>query len=385
MAVNISPCMEKPEPATDTHQPAPTPHDRPAAPDSETGLDCIVYGPDAPTNGFIALADEWNPLLARSRFDTLFLTYEWQSTWWQQLGEGELWILAFREAAEGRLVGIVPLYRLSHEEGEWAGKDSLHLVGCIEVSDFLDVLVAKGWEEEVYGALRDWLYGPDAPPWDILDLCNLPEASLTYRSLPKIFRASGGQVEVFQEDVAPHIPLPSRYEDYLLEQVDKKQRHEIRRKQRRAERETEVGFYFVEPGQNLEAEVEDFIALQQMSRPDKEAFMTAEMQRFFKALARRMLDAGYLRLCFLTLNNEKAATLFAFEYNRQFLLYNSGYDTENLAHYSPGWVLLAYLIQYAIATGCHIFDFLQGDEEYKYRFGSRDYKVMRVLVYNSSA
>ena len=93
-----------------------------------------------------------------------------------------------------------------------------------------------------------------------------------------------------------------------------------------------------------------------------------------------MLDAGYLRLFFLTLDGEKAATLFAFEYNRRFWLYNSGYDPNAHAQLSPGWVLLGYVIQYAIASGCRVFDFMQGDEEYKYRFGSHDYKVMRVIA-----
>jgi CelD/BcsL family acetyltransferase involved in cellulose biosynthesis len=108
--------------------------------------------------------------------------------------------------------------------------------------------------------------------------------------------------------------------------------------------------------------------------------MTPEMRRFFHAAARRMMDVGRLRLLFLTLNGEKAASLLAFEYDRRFLLYNSGYDPEAYAQLSPGWVLLAYAIQYSIAVGCRVFDFMQGDEEYKYRFGSHDYNVMRVVV-----
>jgi CelD/BcsL family acetyltransferase involved in cellulose biosynthesis len=348
-------------------------------------LQCTVYGPDSPVDGFDALASEWNQLLARSRFETFFLTHEWQSTWWTELGRGELWILAFHDPQEQKLVGIAPLYHLEHTTGERAGLRSFHLVGCIEVSDFLDVIIARGWEEPVYSALREWLDGAEAPEWDLCDFCNLPEDSLTYRTLPPLWEAAGHQLEVTQEDVAPHIRLPLRYDDYLLNQVDKKQRHEIRRKQRRAEREAAVGFYLVPATLDevqLDAEMEQFILLQQMSRPDKEEFMTPEMQRFFKRMARRMLDAGFLRLAFLTLNGKKVATLFAFEYRGSFLLYNSGYDTGEYAHYSPGWVLLAYLIQYAIAAGCRLFDFLQGDEEYKYRFGSVDYKVMRVIVRN---
>ncbi len=352
-------------------------HPSPTRPEVEW----TVYGPQSTPNGFDALADEWNSLLKRSRFDTIFLTHEWQTTWWKHLGKGELWIVAFRRAGDGRLVGIAPLYLTEVAEGDLAGKRKFNWVGCIEVSDYLDMIVAKGWEEPVCAAFRDWLYGDEAPAWDVLDLCNLPQDSLTYRLLPPLLEETGDQALVLKEDVAPQFALPLRYETYLQEQVDKKQRHEIRRKQRRAEREADVGFVVVGPEHNLASEVDDFVALQRASREDKAEFMTPEMRRFFMAMAQTMFDAGYLRLCYLTLNGEKAAALFAFEYNRRFLLYNSGYDPDSYAHLSPGWVLLAYCIQYAIACGCRLFDFMQGDEEYKYRFGSHDYDVMRILVY----
>ncbi len=82
------------------------------------------------------------------------------------------------------------------------------------------------------------------------------------------------------------------------------------------------------------------------------------------------------------INGVKAATYFSFTYKSRLLLYNAGYDTADFAHRGPGWVLLAYLIQYAIADGFKVFDFLQGDEAYKYHFGSQDIKVMRTVIYN---
>ncbi len=343
-------------------------------------LTCTVYGPDATPGGFDALAAEWNALVKRSRANTIFLTHEWQTTWWNCLGEGELWIVAFRRPETDGLVGIVPLYLVQQKQGKHVGQKKFNLVGCVEVSDYLDIIVAKGWEQSVYSGLLTWLQSAEAPAWDVLDLCNLPEDSLTYQELPAIATAAGFVADVRQEDVAPQFRLPLHYETYLQELVEKKQRHEIRRKQRRAEREVKVDFYMVGKEHSLEAQVDDFVALQRASRVDKAEFMTPQMRHFFGAVARRMLDAGMLRLCFLSLNGEKAATLFAFEYERQFLLYNSGYDPDAHAQLSPGWVLLAYSIQYAIAAGCRLFDFMQGDEEYKYRFGSQDYKVMRVLV-----
>ena len=344
----------------------------------------VVYGPTSKPNGFTALAGEWNRLLQRSRANVFFLTYEWQTTWWEALGAGDLWIVAFRTPDTDELVGIAPLYLTERTSGFNAGKQVFTLVGCIEVSDYLDLMMAQGWEADVYAEFLTWLHSAEAPAWDVVDLCNLPEVSLTYTVLPPLAEAAGHTVVVKQEDVAPQFALPLHYETYLQEQVDKKQRHEIRRKQRRAEREAEIGFYIVGKEQSLEAEVDDFVALQRASREDKAEFMTPPMRRFFGAVARRMLDAGYLRLCFLTINGEKAASLYAFEFDRKFLLYNSGYDPDAHAQLSPGWVILAYSIQYAIAAGCRVFDFMQGDEEYKYRFGSQDYKVMRVLITRSS-
>lgn len=343
-----------------------------------TSLRTIVYDPKA--NGFAALEAEWNTLLARSRYNTIFLTYEWQTTWWECLGEGDLWIVAFRRADTNELVGIAPLYLVTPTQGRWAGQRKLNLVGCIEVSDYLDLIIAKGWETEVFGAFYAWLNSDTAPVWEVLDLCNLPQDSLTYQEFHHIVDPNACKVEITQEDVAPQFELPLHYETYLQDQVEKKQRHEIRRKQRRAERETTVGFYFVTPQHNLVAEIDDFVALQQASRADKAEFMTPEMRHFFGVMAQRMQEAGWLRLCFLTLNGEKTAALLGFEYNRRYLLYNSGYDPDAYPHLSPGWVLLAYAIQYAIAVGDQVFDFMQGNEEYKYRFGSHDYAVMRVVV-----
>lgn len=345
-----------------------------------TALTLSAYGPQSQRTGFDALADEWNAVVQRSTSNTLFLTWEWQSTWWKHLGEGDLWILALREPVNNRLVAVAPFYRITLAEGEHAGKRQMCLVGCIEVSDYLDLIIEGGWEEEASAAIRDWLLGPDAPEWEVVDLCNLPEESLTWRLMPELFAQAGLTVSTFQEDVAPQFKLPLRYEEYLQNQVEKKQRHEIRRKQRRAEREAEAGFVVVGPEHCLEAEVDDFVALQRASRTDKSLFMTPEMQRFFQAAARVLYDAGWLRLCFLTLDGEKAASLYAFEYNRRFLLYNSGYDPQLHAHLSPGWVILSYAVQYAIACGCRVFDFMQGGEEYKYRFGSQDYRVMRVTA-----
>ncbi len=352
----------------------------PACPQGpDVPLRVTTYGPDT-ADGFVELAAAWDALVDASSSQPFFMRLDWQTVWWDNLGLGEKWITAYHREDTGELVGILPLYLLSGADSHHDGKNQLSIVGCIEVSDYLDVIVAQGWEVPVYRTFLAWLDSDDAPPWDVVDLCNLPYNSSTYQVLPDIARCRRMAVQVFQEDVAPAVMLPTTYESYLQDQVDKKQRHEIRRKQRRIERAADVGLYVVGPEHDLDQEIQDFIRLQRASRPDKNEFMNAEMQVFFRRMGRRMFDAGLLSLFFLTLNGQKAAALFSFTHDRRYLLYNSGYDPAIYAHLSPGWAILAYAVQYAIVTGHRVFDFMQGDEEYKSRFGAEDYPVMRVIL-----
>ena len=67
---------------------------------------------------------------------------------------------------------------------------------------------------------------------------------------------------------------------------------------------------------------------------------------------------------------DKAAAMLGFDYNNEFLLYNSGYDPSQFANLSPGNVLTSYTIQHAIELGRSRYDFLRGAEVYKFRFGA---------------
>jgi CelD/BcsL family acetyltransferase involved in cellulose biosynthesis len=84
-------------------------------------------------------------------------------------------------------------------------------------------------------------------------------------------------------------------------------------------------------------------------------------------------------MSFLTVNGERVATYLNFDYKGHILVYNSGLIPE-YGDLSPGIVLLAYSIQHAIETGHAVFDFLQGDEVYKYRLGGKDTKVVNLIA-----
>lgn len=326
-------------------------------------------------NAFVELVEEWSALLRRAIVDTLFLTPQWQEVWWRHFGTPlELYLLLARDEA-GTLQGIAPFY--AQEE---AGRRVLRFIGGLEVSDYLDLIVVRGGEGQVHRAFLEYLLAD--PSWDLLDLHCLPAASPTSEALYQVcVECFPGDLAIEPEEAAPYIPLPEDWEAYLAT-LDKKQRHEIRRKVRRAEAEAEVRWSCLQDPASLEEAVETFIRLHRASHPEKEAFMTPQMAAFFHDMAHVTWEAGWLNLHTLWLDERPAASLWCFDYGGDLLLYNSGFDPTWRPELSAGIVLLAYCIQDAIARRKRRFDFLRGGESYKYRFGAVDSAVYHLVVWN---
>jgi CelD/BcsL family acetyltransferase involved in cellulose biosynthesis len=331
----------------------------------------ICAGPRA----FLDLEGEWNMLLRRSMMNTIFLTWEWQGIWWDCFGEdAQLTILTVRE--EGELIGLAPFYVQPSNDGP----RTLCLVGGVEVSDYLDIIASTEKEEAVYTALWHFLADEHRYPWDVLDLHNVPATSPTLTVMRDLVGDTPGfQVSAAVEDVCPVLNLPSTWKEYLS-LLNKKQRHEVRRKIRKARREAKVTWYYVQNETSLEAEVDDFIRLHQKSHRQKMAFMDQRMQSFFHATARAAFEQGWLKLAFLLVNDAKVASVFCFDYDDAILVYNSGYDPALHSSLSTGIVLLAYCIEDAIEKGRKAFDFLRGEEEYKYRFGGTRTEIHNLRI-----
>ena len=320
---------------------------------------------------------DWNALLAESMTNVPFLRYEYLAAWWQTLGGGEwkdaaLSLVTAHEA--DRLIGIAPLFRTTHHDG----LPALMLLGSIEISDYLDVIVRKEDLSRFLSGLLDKLASQPPDAWSVLDWYNLPDTSPTLAALKEesVKRGWTCTEEIYKP--TPSIPLPGDWETYLAG-IDKKQRHEIRRKMRRAEEsDQQVRWYIVEDEKQLDSEIDAFLALM-ANDPEKAAFLTETMRAQMRATAHNAFREGYLQLAFMEVFGQKAAGYFNLDYGNKIWVYNSGLDRKFM-ELSPGWVLLGYLLQWANEHKRAEFDFMRGDEDYKYKFGGQNRHVMRVKV-----
>ncbi len=309
---------------------------------------------------------EWNRLAQQAPTGALFLTHEWQLTNWNAFQRGALQIVSLHRDAD--LIGIAPLTMLDAGAVEFS---------CYkEVADYLDFIFANGAERECTTALFDQL-ATSAPDWHTMTLYNVPEDSRALVALNAESQSRGWHISQEIEDVCPIIPLPATFDAYLAK-LDSRERRELQRKLRRADEDARITHTTSRDA--LSTDVADFIRLMKASTYDKSGFMTAEMERYFYTLAQVMFDAGWLDLSFLEVEGEHAASYMNFVFNQQTLVYNSGLDPAKFAYLSPGQVLIAKLIQRAIEQKHTAFDFLQGNEEYKYKLGGVDKKVLKVVV-----
>jgi CelD/BcsL family acetyltransferase involved in cellulose biosynthesis len=320
---------------------------------------------------FEELAGEWNGLLHPTKSNNLFLRLGWQRVWWKHLARGDLWVAAVRDD-DGDLVGIGPWFI-----EDMAGVPTIRAIGCVDVTDYLDIIASPGHEEAVTAALLDRLLDEPATTWQALDLCNIPHDSSTLELLPRLAVQRGLDVSQRIQEVCPVIRLPGDFETYLG-RLDKKQRHELRRKMRRA---AGADWYVVDSRHDLDAEIETFLDLMALSTPEKADFLRQPAHRqFFREMGRVMFDEGLLQLMFLVADGSPAAAMWNFAYRGRVLVYNSGLNPVDFAGLSPGIVLLAYSIQHAIEQGMQLYDFLRGDEPYKYRMGAESTTVHNISV-----
>lgn len=311
------------------------------------------------------LEPEWRALIPRAAVRSVFLSPTWHRVWWEEFADSrEPILLSVRSG--GELVGVAPLMR---EGGR------ITFAGDTEICDYMDLTVATGAEQSALAAV---LRALSEEPWEELALWGLPHYSPTLKALAAVAPVFRLSVDVQPEDVCPRVSLPGSWEEYLAG-LDKKDRHELRRKLRRLSDGGRVDIEALSEPADISAALDDFLRLHGAARSDKAAFMTPQMARFFRRIVAALAQEGLVEMIFLTLNRERVAAVLCFRGQDELLLYNSGYDPAYAA-LSVGLLSKALALQRAIDEGYRTFDFLRGAEPYKYDLGATNLDVYRCIV-----
>jgi CelD/BcsL family acetyltransferase involved in cellulose biosynthesis len=321
-----------------------------------------------------SLEAEWQALAAQTHRPLPFLEFWYQQTWWQTLGGGEwshessrLQLIIARQ--DGLLLGAAPLFYSEKADNPPA----LRFIGQIEVSDYLDFLCPQSELQPFIAGLLDFIKTEPGLLSRSLDLANFQDDSPSLPLLSELCEQKGVPYNSEVLQPSPYIPMKPGWEEYLAS-ISKKQRHEIRRKLRNADSHHENDWFIVTVEHDLQEEMQTFFDMMR-NDPSKVAFLTPEMESFLSQIAARALEVGQLHLSFLIFDGKKAAAYLSFLSGHKLWVYNSAWNPD-FGCCSPGWVLLAKVINWAIEQGLTEVDMMRGDEEYKYRIGGIDRHVV---------
>ena len=321
-------------------------------------------------SAFTKLATEWDALAQRSMTNTPFQWLAYQRAWWTHLHPENSSLHTLAVYDDEQLVAITSFFLLN---------GLLYFNGCVEETDYLDLIAPTDYAEAAWTAVFDHIcHNEQFPHWQGLDLCNVPAASPSRTLLPQLAAQRGFSFTESIHEVCPIIQLPDTFDAYL-DSLDSKQRREIQRKLRRADG-IGVHIHTVGPDDDLTQAVDDFLRLLEKSTPEKKDWLNPQRRAVFHDTAQAALAAGTLNLMFAEVDGQRGAALFNFDYNGRIWVYNSGLDPYAFSKLSLGWVLSSKAIQGAIENGRSEFDFLRGNEEYKYKFGAEDTTIYRLQV-----
>jgi hypothetical protein len=277
-----------------------------------------------------------------------FLTWQWHDTWQKVFGKlYQPYYLLINNSV------IAPFIR-NGQTILWSGGD--------EIADYLDLIGPDNQKGPVWIEIMEFFKKEGITT---VALRNIPENSPTVS-----FFKTQPNAKVIQEDTTPLITLPTEWNSYL-ESLEHKNRHELERKTRKFEREQkDIKIY---NSADPVGDTDLFLSLMKLDGRKKE-FLTPDMELFFRNMTETFKEN--LILTILTVSDTPAAAMLAFHYRETLMGYNSGFDEQHFS--GAGFYLKSMHIKRAIENKIKIYNFLQGNERYKYNLGGKDFFVYSI-------
>jgi CelD/BcsL family acetyltransferase involved in cellulose biosynthesis len=321
------------------------------------------------------LKDDWENLQAKSANDSLYLTWDWAVTWWKHYtNKHQFWLIQARDDRKC-LVGLAILEKVGHSPAprfipvvKWR---QLQFSGAPMGREHLDFLAKTGHEREVIYAILSCII-EHRHQWDVLQLSGLCEGTgglfIEYAHTP---------IDWQQDEpiTAPFIVFPKTWDEYF-EGLSKLKRKNTRRMLREIEERYPNNWSFerITKREDLDPTIAKMIELHQImweGRGEPGTFAEQEFINFFYDIMHHFFDAGYLRMFRLILDNQVVAVLCTYQYRDRIYDYVSGVDLK-YRDLSIGNLVTYFSLKAAFDNGIREYDFLWGDESYKYDWNAID-------------
>ena len=325
---------------------------------------------------FETLRADWQTL-QRAAAAPPFLTWEWLSVWQRRLNR-KLTPYVLCARADERLVGLLAL---GVEMLPLGGRRFSLLGTGFGGADYLDVLALPETAEAVRQVFFEHL--TQAAACDLIELDGLAAGSPTVAWLAAQPGATFRQ-RAEERFVCPQIELNRPWPELLKQS---KRGDNFKRRLKQARQRDGFAFRVVTAPEEAQAALQRFLTLHEArweAHGGSDFSGHTELRRFHQDLVETLAQAGLLRFEELWLEGACVASIYGLDDGQRFCLYNTGYAQE-WKHASPGLVLLGLSIEAACARGLACYDFLRGDEGYKFDWATTTTTTVAVTLARRNA
>lgn len=307
---------------------------------------------------FDKLKTAWNQVYDTDKHAQVFLSWSWLRGWLEAKPE-EWLILALQSEDDYSYVAFFPIVIHSWK---WNGIDIyrvLHTAGD-PLADHRGFVCLPEYEEE---AIRSFaVHIQENLQWDRFQIKNLLDSHLS--AFLKYFRRDKFNIEPIEENSYSYIPLPDTWEEYLKKFLGSKARKNIRHALRQVEKQSDIHLEEAQ-GDNFNTQLDALLNLMQMQR----GFQPEHLLNMYRDIFQRCAESDSLWLSVLWDRTKPIAAtgMFIDRQKKRAYGYMTGYNSE-YSKLSPGRVMMAYSIKKAIENQFEVYDFLRGDEDYKFSF-----------------
>jgi CelD/BcsL family acetyltransferase involved in cellulose biosynthesis len=329
---------------------------------------------------FAGVKASWDSLTDTAPIDTVFLRHSWLADWHSIIGdETQLHVLT---AWDGEaLVAALPLA----VRKEATGIRRLEFMGSgILTPNHLDVIALPGRREDCLCLFGEVLADAD-DGWDVLDLDKVPADTETADILRTMLADRGYRVTLEVSAVCPYLDLPPSLDEYLDSLSKSKRRHLKQKRTRLFREQPDAEFRTVSDESELEHAMDALVRLHQERWQQlgyAGSFADPRFLEFQQAVASDALAEGFLRMSSLYLQGSIAAVNYDFRAGSTIQGYMTGFDLA-WSKLAPGVMLDLDEVERAIEEGASRLDFLEGQEEWKYRWTSTERENLRLQAFGT--
>ncbi|MDX5593986.1 GNAT family N-acetyltransferase [Pseudovibrio sp. SPO723] len=333
----------------------------------------VIEGLDA----FKSLRENWNEIYSKDTEAQYFLSWQWVHMLHLKSGSN-IFILGARPTASSAYVALFPMrIRTRYNKANNAYYNDICMAGNF-AADYTGFICDPAHDNEALPALGQKLANMD---WARLQLENLacsPErvAQLTAPIMKrKVYPTDLSRTNTrdnINNLVCPVTELPDTFEDYLSQCMSSKSRQKLRRFMRKAKDDPDLSFTIpTEETFNQHLDIlMGFWRDKWAERKGRNVDILVRNHRHMLTLAFRYRQ---LFMPMLWHQDRPVGGLASFidPVRKSLLFYLAGRD-ETWSGPPPGLILHGASIEWAISKGLKTYDFLRGNEAYKYSYGAKD-------------